>query len=162
MKYKCHCCGYYTLSEKPNGSYEICPVCFWEDDIVQLNDPDYRGGANKVSLNQARKNYIEFGVCEIEMKKYVREPNDDEITVKEDIVLAHKYCSNNKPMLLNDNLCGCFYCLEIFNPNKITNWIEDTNGTALCPFCGIDSIIGKYSGYPITKVFLRKMNEHWF
>lgn len=54
-KYKCPCCGYYTLNEPPNGTYNICPVCFWEDDIVQLDNPDYANGANKVSLNEARK-----------------------------------------------------------------------------------------------------------
>lgn len=31
MKYKCPCCGYYTFDEKPNGNYDICEVCFWED-----------------------------------------------------------------------------------------------------------------------------------
>lgn len=80
MKHKCPCCGHYTLPEKAGGTDEICKVCFWEDDIVQLNDADYAGGANKVSLNQARKNYLEFGACEIEMKKYVRLPKDDEKT----------------------------------------------------------------------------------
>jgi hypothetical protein len=41
---------------------------------VQFNDPDYVGGANKVSLNQARKNFLEFGASELEWKKYVRAP----------------------------------------------------------------------------------------
>lgn len=46
-KYKCKCCGYYTLSEKPldhngyPGTFEICPVCFWEDDSIQYKNPDY-------------------------------------------------------------------------------------------------------------------------
>jgi hypothetical protein len=31
----------------PPGSYEICPVCFWDDDLVQLRWPTYAGGANK-------------------------------------------------------------------------------------------------------------------
>lgn len=44
--------------------YDICPVCFWERDLYQEKNPDYAGGANKVSLNEARKNYSEFGACE--------------------------------------------------------------------------------------------------
>ena len=36
-KYKCPCCGFYTFDEKPNGNYDICPVCFWEDDPIQLD-----------------------------------------------------------------------------------------------------------------------------
>lgn len=33
-KYTCPCCGYKTLEEEVRGSYEICPICFWEDDSV--------------------------------------------------------------------------------------------------------------------------------
>ena len=28
--------------------------------------------------------------------------------------------------------------------------------------CDIDSVIGDSSGFPITKEFLKKMNEYWF
>lgn len=40
------------------GGYEICDVCNWEDDPVQSSDPDYAGGANELSLNQARKEWL--------------------------------------------------------------------------------------------------------
>ena len=63
MNYKCPCCGFYTFKEKPDGGYDICPVCFWEDDLIQSNDEDYCGGANNVSLRQARANYAAFGAC---------------------------------------------------------------------------------------------------
>ncbi|SCP95809.1 CPCC family cysteine-rich protein [Anaerobium acetethylicum] len=59
-KYKCPCCGNYTLAEEPPGTYEICMVCEWEDDRSQFLDPDYRGGANRLSLNEARRNYEKF------------------------------------------------------------------------------------------------------
>lgn len=51
----CPCCGRHTLSEE--GMYEICSVCLWEDDPTQLNDPTYAGGANRLSLIQARENW---------------------------------------------------------------------------------------------------------
>lgn len=57
MKYKCPCCGELTYETMPGGTYEICPVCKWEDDPVQFKDPDYAGGANECSLNQAIKNW---------------------------------------------------------------------------------------------------------
>lgn len=75
---------------------------------------------------------------------------------------AHDFCSDNKNSLTKDNTCGCFYCLKIFNPKEITEWIEDSNGTAICPYCGIDSVIGESSGFPITKEFLSEMSEYWF
>lgn len=79
-----------------------------------------------------------------------------------DYIEAHKYCSNNREGLLKDQKCGCFYCLTIFSSKEIEEWINNTKDTALCPYCGIDSIIGESSGYPITEEFLRKMNLYWF
>jgi Cysteine-rich CPCC len=46
--YPCPCCGYRTLPQEAGGTYALCPICFWEDDGVQLDDPDYEGGANVV------------------------------------------------------------------------------------------------------------------
>lgn len=42
-----------------SNSYEICPICGWEDDLIQRKDPEFRGGANKMSLNEARKAFNE-------------------------------------------------------------------------------------------------------
>ena len=56
MKYKCPCCEQYTLDE-PSGTYAICPICNWEDDPIQLENPEYAGGANNQSLVKARENY---------------------------------------------------------------------------------------------------------
>jgi Cysteine-rich CPCC len=64
VKYRCLCCGSATLTEVPPGTFEICSVCGWEDDQVQASNPDYRGGANLVSLNEARANFLKFGRAE--------------------------------------------------------------------------------------------------
>jgi hypothetical protein len=40
-------------------------------------------------------------------------------------------------------------------------WIDEDN-TALCPFCGIDSVIGSGSHFPITREFLEQMKAYWF
>lgn len=79
MKYKCPCCGFYTFEHRPNGTYDICKVCFWEDDPTQLGDCNYKGGANGVSLLQAKANFLRFGACEERMIPYVREPKEDEM-----------------------------------------------------------------------------------
>jgi hypothetical protein len=78
-KFTCPCCGYKTLDEKPPGTYLICKICFWEDDIVQFNDADFWGGANKVSLRKGQLNFLEFGACEERCKQFVRKPNNDDI-----------------------------------------------------------------------------------
>ena len=84
-----------------------------------------------------------------------------------DVIDAHRWSSNHKPELTKDQKCGCFYCLKVFSPAEITEWIvEDTpidyRGTALCPYCGIDSVIGESSGYPIEEEFLKAMHKKWF
>ena len=60
-RYPCPCCGSLTLDEKPPGTYLICEVCLWEDDPVQSADPEYRGGANGPSLNEARAYFRAIG-----------------------------------------------------------------------------------------------------
>ena len=62
-----------------NGSYEVCPVCFWEDDPVQNEDPSYGGGANAVSLTCARENYVQYGACEPALFDSTRAPRTDEV-----------------------------------------------------------------------------------
>lgn len=37
--------------------FEICPVCFWENDDVQNAEPDFNGGANNLSLNDYKKRW---------------------------------------------------------------------------------------------------------
>jgi len=76
-KYLCPCCGYLTLSSQ--GEYEICPVCFWEDDPTQSADENKVSGANEISLSQARANYLALDACEEAMFPCVRSPDPEEI-----------------------------------------------------------------------------------
>jgi hypothetical protein len=62
-RYTCACCGYRTFGDRP-GSYEICHVCFWEDDLVQLLDPWYAGGANVPSLVTSQATFARAGAME--------------------------------------------------------------------------------------------------
>jgi hypothetical protein len=52
----CPSCDSLTIDVR--GDYEICSVCGWEDDPVQLGDPTFAGGANRSSLNEARKHWL--------------------------------------------------------------------------------------------------------
>ena len=79
-----------------------------------------------------------------------------------ELIKAYQFCSNHKNELTKDKICGCFSCLEIFSPDEIEMWINDVKGTAICPCWGIDAIIGESSNYPITKEFLKEMQDYWF
>ncbi|MFG3514587.1 CPCC family cysteine-rich protein [Streptomyces bobili] len=71
--YPCPCWGHRVLDAMP-GSYEICPVCFWEDDGVQFRWP------TKVSLIEAQRNYQDFGACDQHGRRYVRRPRTSRST----------------------------------------------------------------------------------
>lgn len=83
-----------------------------------------------------------------------------------DVIAAHKTSIFHKDSIIDGSQCGCFHCLATFEPAEITEWTDtaepDARHTALCPTCGIDSVIGSQSGYPITKEFLTAMQRHWF
>ena len=74
----CPCCRHLTLDER--AGFEICAVCFWEDDGQDDHDADeVRGGPNgPLSLTQARHNYVEFGACERTHVRDVRPPTPGE------------------------------------------------------------------------------------
>jgi Cysteine-rich CPCC len=57
--YPCPACGFLTL-EEPSGSYEICSICGWEDDHVQLRFPLMRGGANKECLVEHQQDWVKW------------------------------------------------------------------------------------------------------
>ena len=79
---------------------------------------------------------------------------------------AHKFCIRHRLQITNSKTCGCFYCISIFHPSEIVEWIHENGDeeeqTALCPKCGIDSVLGDISGYNISKSFLREMHQYWF
>lgn len=75
--YPCPCCGHLVFGERV-GSYEICPICFWEDDPVQAADPWFAGGANRPSLAEAQRNFAEFGAVERRLISNVRRPVDSD------------------------------------------------------------------------------------
>ena len=51
----CPVCGQHNFDE--SDDFEECPVCGWVNDGVQQADPDYPGGYNRISLNDARKKW---------------------------------------------------------------------------------------------------------
>ena len=74
------------------------------------------------------------------------------------LIAAHRYCTDNRGQLD----AGCFYCLETFSPWEITEWIWE-DGTAVCPKCGIDAVLGSQTELPVTDpACLKAMRQHWF
>lgn len=78
-----------------------------------------------------------------------------------DPVRAKEYATHNRQTLSAEQSCGCFYCLRIFDSKEI-EWPDEADDTAMCPYCGIDAVIGERFGIPITKQLLKNLREYWF
>ncbi|WP_142533941.1 CPCC family cysteine-rich protein [Saccharicrinis carchari] len=73
----CPCCGYNSFDPKKRLELEICPICFWEDDPLQFNDPHLEFSGNLVSLSQAQQNYTHSGASHEDMKRYCQKPGEN-------------------------------------------------------------------------------------
>jgi hypothetical protein len=79
---------------------------------------------------------------------------------------AHKHCTKHRSEINASKSCGCFYCMAIFESREIREWTDqdeaDVGQTALCPKCGIDSVIGDKAGFSMSEDFLKQMHHYWF
>ncbi len=66
----CPCCGKYMFPDY--DSFDICPVCSWEDDFLQEKEPDLAGGANEHSLNEWRQIWL----TKLKPEKEARKTNE--------------------------------------------------------------------------------------
>jgi hypothetical protein len=74
MSVPCPACGFLTLTDACFGSYNLCDVCGWEDDGVQLANPTCGGGANTESLIDAQaKALTKFPLGLVEACGYSRD-----------------------------------------------------------------------------------------
>lgn len=64
---ECRCCGSLSLHER--GAYEICPVCFWEDDGLQ--DLDRVSGPNHMTLREGKENFKRIGACSEDSLRHI-------------------------------------------------------------------------------------------
>jgi len=64
--------------------FELCPVCFWEDDGLDDHDANKTlGGPNgSLSLTDARCNFHLFRACDESLREKVRAPLTDEPLIK--------------------------------------------------------------------------------
>lgn len=62
--YPCPCCGTFSF-RRPPGSYDVCAICEWEDDALQLEfATTLDGGANSPTLEAAQREYLARGAVE--------------------------------------------------------------------------------------------------
>jgi hypothetical protein len=52
----------------------------------------------------------------------------------------HELSWRNRVGISAVKVASCYYCLKCFPTNRIREWADDEQ-TALCPCCGIDSVV---------------------
>ena len=72
---------------------------------------------------------------------------------------THHDSSHHRALVERSKLVGCFYCLRTFPPAEIREWI-DNGETALCPHCGIDSVLP--DSVDLSDEFRKAMHHYWF
>ena len=74
----CFVCGYMTLDERCD--WDICPVCYWEDDVLVIDEQDTSSPANKgMMVSEAQANFALFGASTESRKDHCRTPKSDEL-----------------------------------------------------------------------------------
>ena len=74
------------------------------------------------------------------------------------VLILHKKSYGNRAEVERLPRVACFFCVRYFDPNEMTEW-TDGGITAMCPQCGIDSVIPADG---LSPAILHAMNDHWF
>ena len=61
-RFQCVCCDYYTVVER--HSFEVCQVCYWEDDGTTMAGLEVESRANHMTLLAARKSFEAIGAID--------------------------------------------------------------------------------------------------
>lgn len=78
---------------------------------------------------------------------------------------AHMYSIYNEHTVKDSDMCGCFYCTKAFPAEEITETINESGNnprTAMCPYCGIDSVLPDSKWKDLSPDFLEKMHKFFF
>ncbi|WP_202410247.1 hypothetical protein [Pseudomaricurvus sp. HS19] len=71
----------------------------------------------------------------------------------------HKQSLRNRKHQSTAHQCGCFFCLSIFDASRVTQFWDDET-TAVCPLCGIDSVIYDSQVESLTPGLLQALKRY--
>lgn len=152
----------------PHGQTALCPLCGL-DCIVSLNEAPlqeasplrrhrilrllqrywFPAGAEDYRLDlPAREQALHSLREQLQPppRKHRARAADAAIGALTDPITAHRHSRNHRAEILQSTVCGCFYCLQTFNPSAITWWwdapettppkfLNLLGQTATCPHC---------------------------
>ena len=175
----------YNFQEKYLGHYaedgdsQLCIGCFApEDELLGLKYKedfckhfpetyDIPGG-HHLSEEAARKIMTEIApmlIARFKASKGAGEITGKGLNETQRLFYAHMLSIYNEPSIKKSDKCGCFYCERVFPASIVDETaIEPGNNpdTALCPYCGIDSVLADADWKDLSPEFLKKMYEYFF
>jgi hypothetical protein len=77
--------------------------------------------------------------------------------ITKDFAKLHKLSFKNRPLLDLEHSASCFHCFYITPVSEIKEWTDDGQ-TAICPECGIDSLLPGEIGSRL----IIKMSDRYF
>ena len=101
----CPCCGFITIPYNGDALAYICPVCFWEIDLFIQSIDEISDQNHGLTLNEARRNYQQFGAVLPNKKKYCRQPKKMNIQQNEAGLLEKIFL--NKGIMTNNMIVIC-------------------------------------------------------
>ena len=83
---------------------------------------------------------------------------------KEQYPDIYKHTKNNELDILRSKNCSCLFCRQTFNARKVSEWTSGKNNqmSAICPECGMDTLVGDASGYVFGIEDLKEINHEYF
>jgi hypothetical protein len=80
---------------------------------------------------------------------------------KDQISAAIRFATGNREALAKSKKAGCYYCLTIYAASEVVRFLPPED-TALCPYCGIDSVLADQSPYELKVEILEELHIFWF
>jgi hypothetical protein len=81
----------------------------------------------------------------------------------------HFECGWHEDSILKSKNCGCFHCVEIYPSTDIVEWMDESETcprgkgkTAVCPRCGIDSVLPDFTVPGLDIAMLKLMHSEYF
>ena len=77
--------------------------------------------------------------------------------------LYHSHTIRNRNEINQSECCHCISCTKSYPSPIVMDFIKDGDGeTALCPYCGVDSVIGDACSLLLNPEILKALNKRWF
>ncbi len=82
---------------------------------------------------------------------------------KEEFPEILKHTKDNEIDILRSKKCSCLFCRQSYDARKVSEWNnEEKRISAICPECGMDTVVGDASGFNLDHDTLKAINQAYY